>query len=67
MSETLLSTRETADYLRVSPSTLQWWRRIGRGPSFVRTGGYRLFYTTRDLDDYIARQRVVPSEIGQQA
>jgi hypothetical protein len=34
----LYSDVRVADYLNISPRTLQSWRRIGKGPSFVKLG-----------------------------
>lgn len=35
----LLTEREAAAWLRLSPSTLRTWRSLGRGPKFKKIGG----------------------------
>jgi excisionase family DNA binding protein len=49
---TRLTVKETADYLRLSHSTLEAWRTKGRGPRFAKLGK-KVFYDTRDLDKWI--------------
>lgn len=45
----LLTTKEAAKYLRLSPATLATWRvRKTDGPAFVRIGG-RIFYPISGL------------------
>ena len=39
--------------LPCSIHTLRWWRRIGRGPAFVRIGG-RVFYRPEDIESWLA-------------
>lgn len=46
------NTREAADYLRVSLSTMKRWRREGVGPAYLRMEG-RIWYTTEHLDAYL--------------
>lgn len=50
----LLTTSEAARYLRVSPITLEKWRRRleGYGPAFVRMGS-KVFYRRATLDEFI--------------
>jgi excisionase family DNA binding protein len=48
----LLSIEETADYLKVSISTLARMRRDKNGPQYVQIG-YRVMYRKEDLDAYI--------------
>lgn len=47
-----LTTREAADYLRVSLSTMKRWRREEVGPAYLRMEG-RIWYTTAHLDQYL--------------
>ena len=49
----LLTVEETAELLRCSASSLNKWRLLGRGPSFVRVGA-RVRYRAADLADFIA-------------
>ena len=41
-------------------STMRYWRHMGRGPSYSKSEGQRgkIWYAGRDLNDYMARQRV---------
>ncbi|WP_439545010.1 helix-turn-helix transcriptional regulator [Sandarakinorhabdus sp.] len=52
MSE-LLTTKETADYLRLAPTTLEHWRLDGRGPAFVRWGR-SVRYRRADIEHWLA-------------
>jgi hypothetical protein len=36
--DVLLTTKEAAAYLTVSPSTLAYWRAVGNGPRYARLG-----------------------------
>jgi hypothetical protein len=38
--------------LPCSIHTLRWWRRIGRGPAFIRIGG-RVYYRPEDIDAFL--------------
>lgn len=49
----LLSTREAALYLALSPRTLEKWRTRGTGPVYARVGR-RVVYRREDLDDFVA-------------
>lgn len=44
MEDRLLVTAELADRERVSPETVKWWRRVGKGPKYLpgRPVRYRL-------------------------
>jgi Helix-turn-helix domain len=48
----LLTERQAADLLRHSLSTLRRWRRVGRGPVFVRFGR-TVLYRLEDLETFI--------------
>jgi hypothetical protein len=47
----LMTTRELADFLRVSPATLKWWRlkRHRRGPRFLRLSRGTVRYHPADV------------------
>lgn len=47
-----LDTPEAAEFLRLSPGTLEVWRCKGRGPRF-RKLGRKVFYTKEDLEEFI--------------
>lgn len=54
---TRLTTREAADYLRVSVSTMKRWRREGVGPDYLRIEG-RISYEQTAIDEYIEAAKV---------
>lgn len=60
----LVSEREAARLLSLSPATLRAWRRAGTGPAAVRLGR-RIAYSRDALAAYIARC-TRPSGGGQQ-
>lgn len=47
----LLTNTEAAEYLRLSPRTLDRWRWAGRGPKFKKVGG-AVRYARSDLNDF---------------
>lgn len=47
-----LDTRESADYLRLQPSTLETWRSRGGGPKFSKLGS-RVVYRIEDLEAFL--------------
>ena len=49
----LLSTRDAAAYLALSPRTLEKWRSRGVGPAYSRIGR-RVVYRRDDLDAFVA-------------
>jgi predicted site-specific integrase-resolvase len=51
-----LSRKEAADYLCLSPRTLEKWAVTGEGPVFHRLGT-RVIYCVSDLDDFISQGR----------
>lgn len=54
-----LRTREAAQYLGYSESTLEKKRLTGNGPPFIRLGrGGTVVYDTADLDRWLAARRV---------
>lgn len=53
MSEKIIcNNSEAADYLGLSPRTLEKWRTQGRGPRYSRPGR-RVVYRVADLDAYL--------------
>ncbi|WP_081616855.1 MULTISPECIES: helix-turn-helix domain-containing protein [unclassified Thioalkalivibrio] len=58
-SRELLSTRQAAEFLHVSPRTLIRWRGERQGPPWVKAGR-KILYRRSDLDLWIDRQRVEP-------
>ena len=58
------STREAAEWLGLSPRTLDRYRVSGGGPAFHRFGS-RVRYLAEDLDDWAsARRRLSTSDDG---
>jgi predicted DNA-binding transcriptional regulator AlpA len=54
--EQLLSTKEAADYCKLSPRTMEGYRVKGKGPVYYKLGN-RVRYSVSDLDDWLARCR----------
>lgn len=55
-----MNSADAADYLGLSPKTLQNWRVKGDGPPYVRHGqtGGRVSYRVVDLDAYLEEHLV---------
>ena len=53
-SEHLLSEKEAADKLGLSPSTLRNWRWKGEGPAHLKLGG-AVRYRPEDLQGFLLR------------
>jgi len=52
----LLTTREAARFLGLTPKTLTKWRWLGSGPKYIRLGdspGARVAYRVEDLEVWI--------------
>jgi predicted site-specific integrase-resolvase len=56
MTDTLMTEAAAAEYLGLSPRTLQRWRVTGQGPTY-RKLGKRVAYSTEDLREYLGRVR----------
>lgn len=60
--ERLLTTKEAAEFLSISPNTLKFWRVRGHrfGPTFIRLGGAggEVRYSPRDLAAYVRDRSV---------
>ena len=54
--EPLLTPEDVAEFLRVSPRTLERWRWAGGGPPFHRVGGL-CRYAKGDLESWVAAGR----------
>lgn len=52
MTEELLSAKEAAEYLKVSPSTLQAWRFYGKHLDYIKPAG-KVYYRKSDLDAFL--------------
>ncbi|MBK9166600.1 MAG: helix-turn-helix domain-containing protein [Bryobacterales bacterium] len=56
VDKVLLNEHEAAHVLGMQVRTLQRWRCLGRGPSFVKVGGYSVRYDRRDLMTWLDSQ-----------
>ena len=45
--------KEAANYLRISPKTLQKWRSVGGGPEYRLVGARRIVYKIEDLRSFL--------------
>lgn len=52
-----MTTEEVAEFLGLSPATLETWRTLGKGPAFVKPGR-RIFYLRSDVVAYLESRRV---------
>lgn len=50
----LLTTRQAATYLNLSPRALEAWRLKGRGPRHVRISARAVRYRPADLEEWIS-------------
>jgi len=53
MEKTIYKTKEAAEYLAVTKSTLDAWRCYGKGPIFLKYGTKAIRYRKEDLDSFI--------------
>ncbi len=51
MEDTCLNQSELAARWRISPRTLERWRCVGEGPSYMKLGG-RVIYRTEDVEEF---------------
>ena len=56
--ETLLTTAETAEKLRIRRQTLEAWRMTGQGPRFIKMGR-RVIYRLIDVEAHARANRGV--------
>ena len=49
-----MTTAEVAARLRISPVTLRWWARTGRGPQGAKKSGRKLLWPENCVEDYEA-------------
>lgn len=57
-ADDLLTTREAAALIHVSPRTLEGWRLRGGGPAFLRVGKRLVRYAAGDVLTWAKRQRL---------
>ena len=53
-----ITEKMAADYLGVSPRSLQAWRVSGKGPQFIRYSPRCIRYRLEDLDEWLEKRRV---------
>jgi predicted DNA-binding transcriptional regulator AlpA len=59
----LLTTREVAEWLQIDQSTIEFWRSIGRGPSWSKLSdgpNSPVRYHRGDVERWLAERRVKP-------
>lgn len=56
--------RELADHLGISRKTLQKWRSLGMGPTYLKLGS-KVVYRIEDVNAYIQRSLRIPSYSSQ--
>jgi len=54
LSSEFLTRRQIADLLGISVWTLIWWRRMGRGPEFVKIGPSTVRYPRQKFERWLA-------------
>lgn len=54
--DSLLTARQVATLLKVSPATLCRWRQTGDGPAWVSLGPSSPRYRREDVDAFVKRQ-----------
>jgi excisionase family DNA binding protein len=59
-----LTNDEAAEYLRISPRTLEKLRGLGAGPAYRRHGRRRVAYAIKDLDDWSEQHFHKTYELG---
>jgi len=52
-ADPLFTPEEAAKYIRGKVATLQWWRAVGRGPTYIKSGRLVL-YRKSALDKHLA-------------
>lgn len=60
---TRMTSKETADYIGASQSTIRYWRACNEGPRSY-TLGKRVFYDREDVDAWIEAQKAATSRGG---
>ncbi len=56
---TRVSERDAAQFLGISQRTLQDWRRVRSGPTYIKLGR-RIAYDSADLQQFLDANRVEP-------
>ena len=68
--EELLTEKEAAELLRITPGTLRMYRTAkrfaGRAPTFVQNGRGRVLYLRSDLSAWVAARRRTPKHANKE-
>jgi excisionase family DNA binding protein len=63
ISNSMLTTKEAAEFLGIRPSTLNVWRSSGTvNVPYIRVGT-AIRYRLSDLEEYVSKRRVMPTEM----
>lgn len=60
MPNELLTPRQLADAIKVTPRTLASWRNANIGPPFVRMNGHGIRYATKDVSAWLLATPTMP-------
>jgi predicted site-specific integrase-resolvase len=63
MAVRLLTTEEYAALARTAPSTIRWWRHVGRGPTGTKRGR-RVLYRADEVERYLGAEDVQVAPTG---
>ena len=53
ISDTILTTKQAADFLKVAERTMKRWRLVGDGPTFLRYGERMIRYKKAALEAFL--------------
>lgn len=59
VTEQFIGQRELAGRWKISPRTLERWRRVGRGPTYLKLG-FRIVYGLTSIQAFEAQHRQLP-------
>ena len=63
ISNSMLTTKEAAEFLGIRPSTLNVWRSTGTvNVPYIRVGT-AIRYRLSDLEEYVSKRRVMPTDM----
>ena len=57
MAGALMSEKQAADFLQLTPRALQAWRTKGGGPAYLRIGHRTVRYAPADLEAWVETRR----------
>jgi len=56
-TDAIFTTKQAAEYLRLSQQTLETWRHKGIGPPYYKIGNRSIRYSRNDLWRYVTRNK----------